>query len=229
MTCVAMNKVKNAPDSVWEYLNIVYEPGPMSCFSNHLQYGVTNRNVNLLGQDEEPHHALGGDPPRSAPGGRAEVRGLDRALEQGGRILRRGLTVPLSSYPPPSSRRRGEGGGLFLDVRLNGRRAADWRMGSVSKRRDGLAAARDIPPRGRGKGFSGTVSPLVDSGDGDLPRRLLHRAHRQQRPEHGLARNARGAAQRRLLLCEAVHRRVLPQESSGSRCCSASGSRSSAW
>lgn len=45
MTCVAMNKVKNAPDSVWEYLNIVYEPGPMSCFSNHLQYGVTNRNV----------------------------------------------------------------------------------------------------------------------------------------------------------------------------------------
>lgn len=45
MTCVAMNKVKNAPESVWEYLKIVYEPGPMSCFSDHLQYGVTNTKV----------------------------------------------------------------------------------------------------------------------------------------------------------------------------------------
>ena len=45
MSCVAMNKVTNAPESVWQYLDIVYEPGPASCFSNHLQYGVTNKNV----------------------------------------------------------------------------------------------------------------------------------------------------------------------------------------
>ena len=45
MTCVAMNAVKNSPPSVWEYLNIVFEPGPMSCFSDYLQYGVTNKLV----------------------------------------------------------------------------------------------------------------------------------------------------------------------------------------
>ena len=45
MTCVAMNPVKNSPPTVWEYLNIVYEPGPMSCFSDYLQYGVTNEKV----------------------------------------------------------------------------------------------------------------------------------------------------------------------------------------
>ncbi len=45
MSCVAMNKVKNSPKSVWEYLKIVYEPGPAACFSDFLQYGVTNKNV----------------------------------------------------------------------------------------------------------------------------------------------------------------------------------------
>ena len=70
-------------------------------------------------------------------------------------------------------------------------------MSNVTDRRDDLAKANDPARRGRAKGFSGTVSPVVDPGDRGLPRRLLHRAHRQQPPEHGLARDPRRAAQRR--------------------------------
>lgn len=45
MSCVAMNKSKGAPDAAWEYLNIVFEAGPQSCFSDYLNYGVTNQKV----------------------------------------------------------------------------------------------------------------------------------------------------------------------------------------
>ena len=45
MSCVAMNKAKGAPDVAWDYLNIVFEPGPQACFSDYLNYGVTNQKV----------------------------------------------------------------------------------------------------------------------------------------------------------------------------------------
>lgn len=43
--CGAMNKVTNAPDSAWDYLNIVYSPEGGKCFAERLQYGVANQKV----------------------------------------------------------------------------------------------------------------------------------------------------------------------------------------
>lgn len=40
-----VQKVKNAPDYAWQFLDVVMSAEPQACFANKIRYGVTNKNV----------------------------------------------------------------------------------------------------------------------------------------------------------------------------------------
>jgi putative spermidine/putrescine transport system substrate-binding protein len=42
---IVVQKVKNAPDIAWAYVNAMLDPGNQSQFSDVMNYGVTNRKV----------------------------------------------------------------------------------------------------------------------------------------------------------------------------------------
>jgi putative spermidine/putrescine transport system substrate-binding protein len=49
-----VSKVKNGSDLAWKYLDIMLSPGPQTCFTKLLVYGVTNKKV-VYPPDIAPH------------------------------------------------------------------------------------------------------------------------------------------------------------------------------